>query len=319
MRRSTRPGARRVRARLSNPLFHPRHHHRPVPGRLGDVDGGRGRPTGRASGRAQRRPVRQRVRRRRGLVLGTDADAIGERAAAASGAPESTRPWSLCSADSARDDADRGVAGRMPNPAVGQRLGLHLSRVSREPRRTTRTARRPAPALDEIPFAGDLGARYRRVPEPAVQGLLRGRRHRDLPLRHPGAVPRPAAPNFLKDCVVDDDAGGVLMIPPRARQEPERPGDRHRRRDARRVHDPRHDGVRRRPGDVRPPQPAGVRRRGGARRRPIVRSAGHEQRRTGWPCSTCRASLGFGLPIGACSGPASCPAGTYGVAGYQIT
>jgi len=30
-------------------------------------------------------------------------------------------------------------------------------------------------------------------------------------------------------------------------------------------------------------------------------------------------ALNFGVPTGACSSAASCPAGTYGVAGYQIT
>src|SRR5438477_11169845 len=30
-------------------------------------------------------------------------------------------------------------------------------------------------------------------------------------------------------------------------------------------------------------------------------------------------SLGFGLPVGACSSAASCPAGTYSVTGYSIT
>src|SRR5258708_35260875 len=31
------------------------------------------------------------------------------------------------------------------------------------------------------------------------------------------------------------------------------------------------------------------------------------------------ASLSFGLPVGSCASPASCPAGTYSVVSYQIT
>src|SRR5258708_38432783 len=110
-----------------------------------------------------------------------------------------------------KHNIDRGIACQLPQPGGRLHISLHLSCRARScghllelHHRAVGAGPRSAARRPRVP--------HRRVPEPAIQGLLRSCRHCDLSLRHAGPISGRRGAELPSHCIVDHDARGVLTM-----------------------------------------------------------------------------------------------------------